>query len=188
MRDPANRQQRERDGQITGHTTGHDRDGRARAYDASWLRTRQWQTYGRVWIGTSQGNLWGYDGSRWLSFEASDGTDGNAVNCIQEDDTLCLGVTNRVWFTSTASASSAQPCRRHDAISQTGAWRMWNLSSRLMTSACARCRSGHRMSGMGTPRYPASPIVVLRPCISRYQPLLPGRLVTSTAKQEARGA
>ena len=107
MRDPGNRQQRERDGQITGHTTGHDRDGRARAYDASWLRTRQWQTYGRVWIGTSQGNLWGYDGSRWLSFEASDGTDGNAVNCIleDEDDTLCLGVTSRVWSTSTASAS-----------------------------------------------------------------------------------
>ncbi len=77
----------------------------------------QWQTYGRVWIGTSQGNLWGYDGSRWLSFEASDGTDGNAVNCIQEDDTLCLGVTNRVWSTSMASASSAKPCRCHDVIS-----------------------------------------------------------------------
>ena len=105
MRDPGNRQQRERDGQITGHTTGHDRDGRARAYGASWLRTRPMA--GRVWIGTSQGHLWGYDGSRWLSVEVSDGTDGNAVNCIleDEDDTLCLGVTSRVWSTSTASAS-----------------------------------------------------------------------------------
>ena len=49
------------------------------------------------------------------------------------------------------------------AINRTGTGRMRKLSLRLMSSAVAKCRSEHRISGLGTPRYPASAIVVSLP-------------------------
>ena len=47
---------------------------------------------GRIWIGTSRGDLCRYNGSGWITFRVPDGTAGGPVRCILE------GVDGALWL------------------------------------------------------------------------------------------